>query len=117
MATPPPRLLQCSVKLLFLSEEQLLEGLHLSSPSQKAFQLEVLPREEVADMTVTDGKSTEAEPEGGGEVSDWGHLGLRDDASGWGGGLERRFVAKSYWLIACVSHEKSFHFCCLLFFG
>ncbi|KAL8203209.1 UNVERIFIED_CONTAM: hypothetical protein K2H54_044785 [Gekko kuhli] len=59
MATPPPRLLQCSVKLLFLSEEQLLDGLHLSNPSQKAFLLEVLPREEVADMTVTDGTIVE----------------------------------------------------------
>ncbi|XP_048359429.1 histone-arginine methyltransferase CARM1-like isoform X2 [Sphaerodactylus townsendi] len=54
MASPSPRLLQCSVKLLFLSEDQLLEGLHPSIPSQKAFQLEVQPREEDADVTVTD---------------------------------------------------------------
>lgn len=54
-AASPPRLLQYSVKLFFLSEEQLVEGLHLANPSQKALQLEVQPREEDADMTVTDG--------------------------------------------------------------
>ncbi|XP_053150236.1 histone-arginine methyltransferase CARM1-like isoform X2 [Hemicordylus capensis] len=47
-------LLQYSVKLLFLNEEQLVEGLPLASPPQKALQLEVQPREEDADMTVTD---------------------------------------------------------------
>ncbi|KAF7250506.1 Histone-arginine methyltransferase CARM1, partial [Varanus komodoensis] len=56
--SPPPRLLQYSVKLLLLSEEQLLEGLHLSNPGQKVLRLEVQPREEDADMTVTDGENT-----------------------------------------------------------
>ncbi|KAM9167218.1 histone-arginine methyltransferase CARM1-like [Mergus octosetaceus] len=44
--------LRCGVKLLFLSEE-LLAGLRLASPSQKALQLEVQPGED-AKLSVTD---------------------------------------------------------------
>lgn len=46
--------LRCGVRLLFLSEE-LLAGLRLASPSQKALQLELQPGED-ARLTVTDGK-------------------------------------------------------------
>lgn len=48
------RPLRCGVKLLLLSDE-LLAGLRLASPSQKALQLEVQPGEEDAQLTVTDG--------------------------------------------------------------
>ncbi|XP_038027059.1 histone-arginine methyltransferase CARM1 isoform X4 [Anas platyrhynchos] len=44
--------LRCGVRLLFLSEE-LLAGLRLASPSQKALQLELQPGED-ARLTVTD---------------------------------------------------------------
>ncbi|XP_040397013.1 histone-arginine methyltransferase CARM1-like isoform X5 [Cygnus olor] len=47
------RPLRCGVKLLLLSDE-LLAGLRLASPSQKALQLEVQPGEEDAQLTVTD---------------------------------------------------------------
>ncbi|KAM4709380.1 histone-arginine methyltransferase CARM1-like isoform 2-T2 [Discoglossus pictus] len=62
MASPPPHQLHCSVKLLFLSEEQRKGTgdssglLQLSSNlSTRALQLEVHPGEEEADMTLTDG--------------------------------------------------------------
>ncbi|XP_075787770.1 histone-arginine methyltransferase CARM1-like isoform X2 [Pelodiscus sinensis] len=55
MAAPQqPQLLQCSVKLLLVSEEQLRGGLQLASPSQRALQLALQPGEEEADVTVTD---------------------------------------------------------------
>ncbi|XP_035165776.1 histone-arginine methyltransferase CARM1-like [Oxyura jamaicensis] len=56
MAATSPQVqqqLRCGVKLLLLSDE-LLSGLRLVSPSQKALQLEVQPGEEDAQLTVTD---------------------------------------------------------------
>ncbi|KAE8632986.1 hypothetical protein XENTR_v10001736 [Xenopus tropicalis] len=64
MASPPPHQLQCSVKLVFLSEEQRKGGedssgcglLQLSSSSNtKLLQLNVHPGEDDADITITDG--------------------------------------------------------------
>ncbi|XP_039400653.1 histone-arginine methyltransferase CARM1-like isoform X2 [Mauremys reevesii] len=55
MAAPQQhQLLQYSVKLLLVSEEQLRGGLQLASPNQGALQLAVQPGEEDADVTVTD---------------------------------------------------------------
>ncbi|XP_067399164.1 histone-arginine methyltransferase CARM1-like [Emydura macquarii macquarii] len=53
-AAEQPPLLQYSVKLLLVSEEQLRGGLQLASPNQRALQLAVQPGEEDADVTVTD---------------------------------------------------------------
>ncbi|XP_044877957.1 histone-arginine methyltransferase CARM1-like isoform X3 [Mauremys mutica] len=59
MAAPQQhQLLQYSVKLLLVSEEQLRGGLQLASPNQGALQLAVQPGEEDADVTVTDEYST-----------------------------------------------------------
>ncbi|XP_039220434.1 histone-arginine methyltransferase CARM1-like isoform X1 [Crotalus tigris] len=55
MAAPTGQLLQCSVRLLFLSEEQLREGLPISQPAQKApLRLELCARDGGAEVAVTD---------------------------------------------------------------
>lgn len=56
MAAPPGQLLQCSVRLLRLNEEQLREGLQIAQPAQKALlRLELCARDGGAEVAVTDG--------------------------------------------------------------